>query len=139
VIILGWWPVLWIMFCGCGDTSAAGLPSVSTVVAPAGPGRVCLSCSGLVRWAVGGGEQAAEGVSVWPVERCRRMMRRDRRAIRTARVINWRRRVPVRARAWNRLAGQPAARVRLRAMAASASQAAFPANDSKAYGPGLSL
>jgi transposase InsO family protein len=57
------------------------------------------------------------------------VMRRDRRAILAATVIRWRRMVPVRARAWNRLARQPAARVRLWAMAASASQAAFAAND----------
>jgi hypothetical protein len=56
-------------------------------------------------------------------------MRRDRRAILAATVIRWRRMVPVRARAWNRLARQPAARVRLWAMAASASQAAFAAKD----------
>jgi hypothetical protein len=53
---------------GCERLDIAGLPSVSTVVAPVGPSEASLCYSGSVWWGVGGGEQAAEGVSVCPVE-----------------------------------------------------------------------
>ena len=55
----------------------------------------------------------------------------DRRAIRAGRVINWLRRVPMRARAWSmEQAGQAADSAgEVMVVAASANQAPFAAND----------
>jgi hypothetical protein len=69
----------------------------------------------------------------------RRVMRRDRREMRAGRLIRSRRMVLVRALAWKRLARAPAARVRLWAIAAQASQAAFAGNDPEAGGPARCL
>jgi len=62
---------------------------------------------------------------------CGRCIRRRRaeRASRAGMLISWARMVPVVALAWKAEARQPAARVRLNAIAASTSQALFAANE----------
>src|SRR5664280_1026121 len=55
--------------------------------------------------------------------------RRAERASRAGMLISWARMVPVVALAWKAEARQPAARVRLNAIAASTSQALFAANE----------
>ena len=80
-----------------------------------------------------GGPQAASNRFIHPVSwcqsrgRCRVRQPRPVRAVRAATLIRSRRMVAPRARAWNAEARQPAARTRLCAMAARASQAAFAA------------
>lgn len=59
----------------------------------------------------------------------RRVARRAERVIRAATVISCERMVAVTALAWNRPAKAPTARERLKAIAASTSQAEFAAND----------
>jgi hypothetical protein len=52
---------------GEAHVDTAGLPSFSTVGTAVGSGGRGVCWSGSVWWGVGGGEQTAEGVSVWPV------------------------------------------------------------------------
>src|SRR3954447_17888810 len=93
------------------------------------------------RWGEGGGEQLlVAGLQGQLLGRCSRS-RRAEEAIRAGILISWARIVAVRALAWNDEAREPAARVRLNAMAAQTSQTALVVNfpESRcASGPALS-
>src|SRR3954447_8737368 len=95
-----------------GHGVVAGLPGISTVVSPVGPGwagRQARRCGG--RWTAAC-SVAQAGSQGQLAGRCR-VTRRAERAIRAGTLIRWARIVDVVARAWPRPARVPAARVRL--------------------------